>query len=141
MKSIDAFEGKFRFLSNFSPSIVCFEDMEFPSVEHAYQAAKTLDMELRKKIRDAKTPNEAKKLGRRVKLRPDWENIKLGIMRELVHQKFSIPELRQLLLDTGDAELIEGNWWGDIFYGVCRGNGLNHLGRILMEIRENHRKK
>lgn len=133
---IDNFEGEFRFLSNFWPSVVHFEGMEFNSVEHAYQAAKTLDKDLRMKIRNAKTPNDAKRLGKKVDLRADWETEKLSIMFGLLRQKFENPELRQKLLATGDAELIEGNWWGDTFWGVCRGRGKNHLGRLLMNIRD-----
>lgn len=133
---IDNFEGEFRFLSNFAPSVVHFDGMEFPSVEHAYQAAKTFDKDLRIKIRNAKTPNEAKKLGKKVKLRQDWDDVKIDVMLGLLEQKFAIPELHQLLLNTGDAELVEGNWWGDTFWGVCRGHGKNHLGKLLMTIRK-----
>lgn len=133
---IDNFEGEFRFLSNFAPSIVHFDGMEFSTVEHAYQAAKTFDKDLRLKIRNAKTPNEAKKFGKKIKLREDWEDVKIAVMLGLLEQKFAIPELRQLLLNTGEAELIEGNWWGDTFWGVCKGRGQNHLGKLLMAIRK-----
>lgn len=136
MKPIDSFSGEFDFLSNFSPSVVHFEGMEFNSVEHAYQAAKTLDKDLRLKIRNAKSPAAAKKMGKSVELRADWESIKLDVMFGLLKEKFAIPEYRQLLLDTSTAELIEGNWWGDQFWGVCRGKGKNHLGKLLMRIRE-----
>lgn len=133
---IESFDGEFRFLSNFWPSKVHFEGMEFNSVEHAYQAAKTLDHDLRMKIRNLKTANDAKKAGKRVDLRADWENVKLSIMLGLLREKFAIPELRQQLLDTGNAELIEGNWWGDTYWGVCRGRGSNHLGKLLMLVRK-----
>jgi N-glycosidase YbiA len=136
MKPIDSFSGEFHFLSNFSPSVVHYENMEFRSVEHAYQAAKSLDENIRVKIRDAKSPAAAKKMGGSVKLRADWEGIKLNIMFELLKEKFANQELRQLLLNTKTAELIEGNWWNDQFYGVCRGKGQNHLGKMLMRIRE-----
>tara|TARA_Y100000034_G_C6567824_1_gene245972 strand:- start:117 stop:422 length:306 start_codon:yes stop_codon:yes gene_type:complete len=80
---------------------------------------------------------EARKLGRRVRLRSDWHEVRLSIMKEIVHAKFTQNEdLRERLLDTGDNELIEGNTWGDSFWGVCRGKGQNHLGNILMAIRE-----
>ncbi len=141
MKTIDRFDGEFAFLSNFWDSKVHYDGMEFRTVEHAYQAAKSLDKDERLKIRNAKTAAESKKLGQKVTLRRDWENVKLGIMLELLREKFAIPELRQLLLDTGDAELIEGNWWGDTFYGVCKGKGLNHLGRMLMLVRNEARDK
>lgn len=135
MDKIDKFEGNFRFLSNFWPSVVQLDGVKFSSVEHAYQAAKTFDDEMRQKIKNAKTANIAKKLGQKVELRKDWESVKLDVMEKLLREKFAIPELKQLLLDTGDAELVEGNWWGDRFYGVCDGKGLNHLGRLLMLIR------
>lgn len=96
---------------------------------------------MRVKICNAKTPAIAKKLGRKVELRKDWESIKLDVMYELLCDKFDIPELQQLLLDTGDAKLIEGNHWQDCFYGVCDGKGLNHLGKILMRIRSEIRQQ
>ena len=70
-------------------------------------------------------------------LRPAWDDIKLNVMRDLVWRKFSEdPELRAKLLATGDAELVEGNAWGDTFWGVDQsGKGENHLGKILMETR------
>ena len=136
MKTIDTFEGEYRFLSNFHPAKVYLDGVEYRSTEHAYQAAKSLDQDERLRIKNAKSPADAKKLGRKVKLRKDWENIKLDVMLDLLRQKFEIPELRQLLIDTGDDELIEGNTWGDEFFGVCRGVGKNHLGRLLMQVRK-----
>lgn len=136
MKTIDRFDGEYAFLSNFWNSKVQYDGMEFNSVEHAYQAAKSLDKDERIKIRNAKNAAAAKKLGQHVTLRRDWDNIKLDVMLNLLRQKFVIPELRQLLLNTGDAELIEGNTWNDVFYGVCRGRGMNHLGKMLMRIRD-----
>ncbi len=113
--------------------------MWYPSVEHAYQAAKTLDNSSRQIIQDLSSPGAAKKLGRTFKLRDDWDKIKLDIMYELVKEKFSIAlnaPLKQALLATGDAELIEGNWWRDTYWGVCDGIGSNHLGKILMRVRD-----
>lgn len=141
MKTIDRFDGEFAFLSNFWDSKVHYDGIEYKTVEHAYQAAKSLDKDERLKVRNAKTAAESKKLGQKVTLRKDWDNVKLDIMLSLLREKFAIPELRQLLLDTGDAELIEGNWWGDTFYGVCKGKGLNHLGRMLMLVRNEVRGK
>lgn len=136
MKTIDKFDGEFDFLSNFYASKVHYDGMEFSSVEHAYQAAKTVDKDGRIKIRNAKNAAAAKKLGQKVTLRKDWDNIKLDVMLDLLRQKFAIPELGKLLLQTGDAELIEGNTWGDVFWGVCRGIGKNHLGKTLMRVRK-----
>jgi N-glycosidase YbiA len=132
---IDHFDGNYRFLSNFHPVKVVFEGDEYPSVENAYQAAKTLIPSERYAIRLA-TPGAAKRLGKRVRLRSQWNELKLSIMLNLLDQKFKNPELRHLLLETKDVELIEGNEWGDTFWGVCKGLGQNHLGRLLMQIRE-----
>lgn len=135
--AIKAFKGKHRFLSNFYPATVSLDGLEYPSVEHAFQAAKTLDPEARDAIRAAGTPGKAKRMGRKVDLREDWEESKLLAMLELVWQKFfKHPELKQLLLDTGDVEIIEGNSWGDSYWGVCEGKGRNNMGRLLMYIRE-----
>lgn len=133
---IERFDGEYRFLSNFWPAVVVFDEMEYQSVEHAYQAAKTLDRALRAKIRTARTAGEAKRIGKNLPLRPQWEELKLPIMEGLLRQKFHDPGLRRLLLATAPRQLVEGNWWGDHFWGVCRGKGQNHLGKLLMKIRD-----
>lgn len=135
---IDRFTGEFRFLSNFYPSIISIpgEVFPYPTVEHAYQALKSEDSHYRTRIRNVKSPNDAKRFGRKAPLRPNWDGMKLRIMEELVRCKFQQhPALRQLLLATKDIELVEGNTWNDTFWGVCHGIGANHLGRILMKIR------
>lgn len=136
LKIISEFQGKYRFLSNFWPAKVTLDNIEYPSVEHAYQAAKTLDKSYRQKIFNCKSPGEAKRLGKRSPLRGDWEEVKISIMTELLTQKFSHKHLELLLLETGEADLIEGNTWGDIYWGVCRGTGKNYLGKILVTLRE-----
>jgi ribA/ribD-fused uncharacterized protein len=134
---INRFSGRYHFLSNFSAAEVWYQGESYPSVEHAYQASKTEDYLERRTIQTAATPNLAKRIGRSVNLRKDFEVMKTLIMYDLVRQKFrQHPELSEKLLATGDAVLIEGNWWGDTFWGVCDGQGENHLGRILMEVRE-----
>lgn len=141
---IDAFSGKHHFLSNFSAAEVWLDGESYPSVEHAYQAAKTNDAAMRRRIGSAATPNLAKRLGRRreIILREAWDEIKVGIMHDLVRQKFRQHDrLSRLLLETGDAELVEGNWWGDRFWGRCNGEGENHLGEILMSVREELRER
>lgn len=137
-KSIDQFKGDYRFLSNFFPSsIEMYDGVRYPTSEHAFQAHKTHSMEERRHIASLDTPGKAKRAGRRVTLRDDWEVIKISIMEGVLFQKFSMHlDLRQKLIDTGDAELIEGNTWGDTFWGVCRGKGENHLGKLLMKIRQ-----
>lgn len=131
---IDSFSGEYRFLSNFYPSPIKWHDGIYPTVEHIFQAFKTIDPEERDEIRNAKTPGEAKRLGRKVTLRPDWNDIKIEVMNNFLQSKFRIPELRNKLMDTGTRELIEGNTWGDRFWGVD-GTGKNELGKLLMEIR------
>lgn len=134
--AITAFSGPYRFLSNFYPCYVIYEDVRYRSVEHAYQAAKTLDLFQRTTIEQASTAGIAKARGRTVTLRPDWEDVKIAIMRDLLRQKFDRPDLAAALLVTGDADLVEGNHWHDTFWGVCCGVGENWLGKILMERRE-----
>lgn len=90
----------------------------------------------REKIRRALSPGEAKRLGKLVSVRTGWEHDKLKVMKSLVGQKFrKNKDLAQLLLETGDEELVEVNGWGDRFWGVCNGEGKNHLGEILMSVR------
>lgn len=136
MKTIDSFSGQHRFLSNFWSVAIAFEGYTYRTVEHAYQAAKTLDEDERRRIRAEASAAGAKKRGKFVDLRDDWEAIKVDIMRELLRQKFGTNPLRARLLKTGKQKLVEGNWWGDRFWGVCDGKGENHLGLLLMEIRE-----
>jgi ribA/ribD-fused uncharacterized protein len=135
---ITEFRGEFRFLSNFWPSVVHIGGIQFATVEHAYQAAKTVNPIQRAMIKAASTPGKAKRLGRTVTLRPEWnDTFKLQAMAQLVGQKFlSHKELGQMLVATGDQLIREGNNWGDTFWGVCDGVGKNQLGIILMGIRK-----
>jgi ribA/ribD-fused uncharacterized protein len=138
-----------EYRSNFLwPCVVKLDGLEYDSVEHAYQAAKFLggvrEM-FRGQGRDALTPGETKKLARTLKAqglqRPDWEQVNLPIMEDLVRQKFQKPELRKLLAASDDI-IVEGNYWHDCFWGACYCDKcaskpkLNHLGKILMKIRE-----
>jgi N-glycosidase YbiA len=135
-KRIDSFQGRYRFLSNFWPCEIEYEGMVYPSVEHAYQSAKTLDIAQRRRIAALKTPAEAKHAGEAMPLRADWLQIKFDVMEQCVRYKFTHhPELKQLLLATGDAYLEEGNTWNDQIWGVYQGHGENHLGIILMKVR------
>lgn len=139
---INKFQGKYYFLSNFSQSTIVYEGITYPTVEHAFQAAKSTSDKVRQEIAAAPTPNRAKHLGRCVQLRADWEDVKYQVMEDCLRAKFAIPELKEMLLATGDTELIEGNWWQDNTWGVCyckncQGKiGQNHLGKLLMKIRE-----
>lgn len=141
---IDRFSGALRFLSNFFFVDIEWEGLSFLSTEAAYQAAKTTDIELRKKFTSL-GPSEAKKLGNEIELRPDWEEVRDGVMRELLEQKFAWTHLRELLNMTAPRALVEGNNWHDVYWGVCNGQckygphpayGENHLGLTLMEIRD-----
>lgn len=134
-EKIDSFRGDFGFLSNFYESSIWVDGERWPSVEHAYQAAKSTDESTRKMIREAKTPGIAKRLGKSCQLSADWDSRKVSVMRTLLREKFKNPLLRSLLLATEDATLVEGNTWNDRFWGVCRGSGENWLGRLLMEVR------
>lgn len=137
MKEINEFKGEYRWLSNFWPCSVAFEGVEYPSVEHAFVAAKTTKESTRKVIKNLKTAAEAKRLGRSLKLRDDWDSIKLSIMKELIAYKFTKNYvLKDKLMETDKAQLIEGNTWNDTYWGVCNGIGYNHLGKILMSTRE-----
>lgn len=138
MSDVEEFRGKYRFLSNFYPLVlgVVLDGETYRTVEHAYQAAKTLNTNERTAIRVLSKPGEAKRSGRKVKIRRDWEAIKEGVMLDLVRQKFADKSLAALLLGTGNAELVEGNEWGDTFWGKCAGVGQNKLGKILMQVRE-----
>lgn len=137
---ITQFKDEHRFLSNFSPCTIEMDGLTFSSVEHAFVAAKTLDPALRAQVQEM-APGQAKRFGRTFELREHWDEIKLNIMYELVEQKFQLPIYRELLLDTGTQDIVEGNTWGDKYWGVSISkdgeleDGCNHLGKILMNIR------
>jgi ribA/ribD-fused uncharacterized protein len=139
---IDSFQGQYRFLSNFWPAEVEYEHLTYPSVEHAYQSAKTLSMDDRRRIASMPTPAEAKAEGHKLNpLRPDWEQVKFQVMEDCVRYKFTHhPDLCALLLTTGDAHLEEGNTWNDTIWGTVNGVGDNRLGKLLMKIRDELRR-
>jgi ribA/ribD-fused uncharacterized protein len=107
----------------------------YPSVEHAYQAAKSIEPGHRHRVLYAHSPGIAKRYGRTVIIRADWEQVKETVMLELLRQKFTHPDLRRRLIATGERTLIEGNTWGDTYWGVCAGQGHNRLGSLLMQVR------
>ena len=134
-QAIKQFREEFFFLSNFYECPVTYKQLTYTNNEAAFQAQKcTSDSE---KIQFTKlNPSEAKKLGRKVNLRKDWESVKVKIMEEIVRAKFTQnTELADKLLATGDAYLEEGNAWGDRIWGTVNGSGANQLGIILMQIR------
>ena len=135
-KQILGFNKEYRFLSNFYPAEVEYDGLKYPSTEHAYQAAKTTDPAQRQRIRESQKAGDAKRFGKQVKMRSDWEQVKVDVMRDLVRQKFyKHGELKDKLLATEDAYLEETNTWNDTFWGVCKNKGQNLLGKILMEVR------
>jgi len=135
--AINRFTGIYRFLSNFYESPVYLNGIEYKSVEHAYQATKTFNPQASEAIRNTYSPGDARILGRQVTMRADFSKIKIPLMEYLVRNKFAnSPSLTLDLLGTGNVELIEGNTWGDKFWGVCGGKGQNHLGKILMRVRQ-----
>ena len=167
MQTITEFKGKYRWLSNFVECHVHVDnfgmcDLEehlkkdfnlyddytllkenddigglFPSIENAYQFMKSPTEEWYN-ICKTSTPGKVKRLSRKIKLRKDWEDVKVEVMTYLLVQKFSNGIYRDLLIRTGDAYIQEGNYWNDKFWGVClkTGEGKNTLGNIIMDIRK-----
>lgn len=133
---ITSFSGEWRYFSNFYRCWIFYEGVYYPSVENAFQAAKTESVKLRIPFKTYPS-NVAKSKGKGLRLRGDWEDIKLEVMETLVREKFSKNNyLKSKLLCTGTRLLVEGNTWKDEFWGVYQGKGTNHLGRILMKIRQ-----
>ena len=136
MEPIKGFFEEYRWLSNFWKADVEFESYIYPTVEHAYQAAKSFDERVRQRLCDSTiAAGQVKRMGRTFDLRPDWEGVKVDIMKQLLHSKFQNPELRAKLLETGTRPLEETNTWGDTYWGVFKGKGQNMLGKLLMGIR------
>jgi ribA/ribD-fused uncharacterized protein len=137
----EGFTGERSFLSNFHHSPIEHEGVQYPTVEHAFQAAKTLDPQIRQIIARLPSPGAAKQAGRKLTLRGDWEAVKDQVMLELLRAKFSQPAFEGRLLATGDDELVEDNWWHDQYWGSCYcpthviSPGCNRLGELLMQVR------
>lgn len=133
---IDNFSGEYYFLSNYYTAQVVYNGLTYQNNEAAFQSMKCINEEDRIKFTQL-IPSTAKRLGRSVKLRPDWEQIKEQVMEEICYEKFiQNPDICQKLLNTAPATLIEGNTWGDKVWGVCNGEGENKLGIILMRVRD-----
>lgn len=136
-KDIMTFRGKYDFLSNMYSASFEWDGRTYKNSEAAFQSAKSLDPAIRDEF-STMSGVEAKRAGKKVQLRGDWEIVKDGIMEEVVRAKFSQnPELLSKLIKTGDMELTEGNRWHDTYWGVdlVSGRGENHLGIILMKLR------
>jgi ribA/ribD-fused uncharacterized protein len=133
---INSFRYDFFFLSNFYNAPIEHEGIVYQNNEAAFQAQKCVDIKDRERFANI-SPSDAKRLGRRVELRKDWEQVKVSIMTEIVREKFQQnPDLADKLLATGNAHLEEGNTWGDRIWGTVNGQGANMLGKILMQVRE-----
>ena len=132
---IKGFQGKYRFLSNFYPCNIMFEGLSYRSSEAAYQASKFIDLSTKQLFTEIDA-REARKLGKAMPIREDWEDIKLNIMYRILRAKFSKEPFRKMLLDTNDDYLEETNYWYDTFWGVYNGVGKNHLGQLLMLVRD-----
>lgn len=149
---IEKFEGRWRFLSNFYPVEIEHQGIRYPSVEHFYVSMKCNNEQMlqgrhytigdfREIIARVPSPGMVKKIGQQMQIRKDWSDKKLEFMNWGVREKFKNEELKELLISTGDMTLIEGNVWHDNFYGQCscvkcKNKGNNHLGKILMKVRD-----
>lgn len=146
------FHGRNAFLSNFALAKVDLPDSfiplegaagnvvlaagKFSTAEHAYQFYKTENLVWQDRIRDAATPAQAKKYGRQAPIRDHWDAVKEIVMLSCLRAKFTQNKrLREKLLETGERILIEGNGWGDRYWGVCNGRGKNRLGVLIMQVR------
>jgi hypothetical protein len=134
------FAGKYAFLSNFHPCPIVFLGKSYPTSEHAFQSLKMTDPVNAETVRNAPTPGQAKHLGRYYPMRSDWDDKRIDTMYEILRVKFHLPDMKQALLETENAMLIEGNYWNDTFWGMVQVSevvweGENILGKILMDIR------
>lgn len=136
MGMIQSFRGKYSFLSNFYTAPVVWDGITYCNSEAAFQSAKCVNQADRDAFAGL-SASEAKRLGRQVKLRDDWELVKEDVMYEICLAKFSQnTKLKEKLLLTGNDLLVEGNTYGDQFWGVVNGVGQNKLGKILMKVRD-----
>lgn len=135
-KPINGFQDEYRWLSNFYPAPITVIGISYLNTEAAYQASKTLDLDVRAKF-STMSAGQSKSQGKKLTLRPDWDIAKLECMELCLRAKFGTHhDLAQNLIATGQRELIEFNTWGDSFWGVTKYGGKNILGKLLMNIRE-----
>lgn len=136
---IGEFTGEYDFLSNFYPASFVYNNLYWPNSEAAYQAMKSLNPAIHLEFAEYVNPGQAKRAGKMIDLRQDWDIVKRDIMFDIVYLKFKQnPELQERLLATKNIRLEEGNMWEDTYWGVCppySGKGENHLGKILMDVR------
>ena len=133
---INSFRGEYYFLSNFYNAPIIYKGISYQNSEAAFQAQKCLN-DNEKLMFSTLSPYDAKRLGRKVALRSDWESIKFSVMQKIVDAKFDQnPDIANKLIMTNDEYLEEGNNWGDKIWGTVNGVGANNLGKILMQTRE-----
>lgn len=133
------FQNEYRWLSNFAPVEIELDGGKYPSVEHAYMSAKSDSAEWKRFCADRNnSAGDVKRKSRTIKLKPNWEHVKLEVMGNCIAQKFSKDPYKSKLLATGDVHIQEGNRWNDKFWGVClkTNKGQNHLGKLIMSVRE-----
>lgn len=134
---ITRFRGPFKFLSNLYPTPITYKGNTYCCLEAAYQAQKSLDPAIHERFANIRLPYKARGMGQRIKtIRPDWFDIRISIMEELLYIKFSHPQLKEWLQCTGQSKIVECNTWGDTFWGIYNGVGENHLGTLLMKVRD-----
>lgn len=136
---IKEFQGQYRWLSNFAPINIKLGNKTYASVEHAYMSMKSTSIVWKDFCaQPAVSAGQVKRESKKITLRDDWEDIKLRVMEDLLRIKFNNPEYKDLLLATGNQNIQEGNYWNDKFFGIClkTGIGENHLGRLIMKIRD-----
>lgn len=132
---ITSFDGQYSWLSNMAcTDEINYNGLVYQQTESAYQAQKTLDEQLRKEF-CMETGYGSKRKAKTMAIRPDWNQVKLQVMEDLLRIKFNQEPFKSKLINTGNRELIEGNTWRDTFWGVCNGVGENNLGKLLMKIR------
>lgn len=135
---IEEFSGEYRWLSNFEPCKIVFQGIEYPSVEHAYQSAKSDNADWKKECSNVNaSAGYIKTKGKTVPLKSNWTDVKIDVMKECLLQKYTQQPYKNKLIETGDTYIQEGNYWNDKFWGVClkTHKGYNFLGLIIMEIR------
>lgn len=136
------FINNYHFLSNFYETDIFIQNRKYKSLEHAYQAFKSKNFSEHEWIRNAPTASKAKSFGKKIKVRDNWDDIKYNVMLKLVRLKFKNEELKKMIIETNEEELVEGNYWHDNIWGNCTCEkckdieGKNWLGKILMKVRD-----